>query len=240
MNHLNAINQRQSSRTFTDKRIESDIECHLIAYIDLMNEESELTITWLKDGSQAFDGFSKSYGMFKGVHSLILLKGPKSLPHLHEKIGYYGEKIVLEATTKNLSTCWVAGSYDPKALPITLDDDESLVCVVPIGYSPDKKGMRERFIYSLAHRKTLATSAFYTSDTDVPLWFEKGIEAIAKAPSAMNKQPVRLQYNKNKLTIYVEKDSELIDLGIAKYHFELATHGQFTLGNPANYITITS
>lgn len=240
MNHLNAINLRQSARTYTDEIIDSNIENHLKGYIDWINEESGLTITWIKDGSRAFNGLSKSYGIFKGVHSIIALKGPSTLTHLKEKIGYYGEKIVLEATTKNLSTCWVAGTFDPDSLPINLDNDETLVCVVTIGHTPSKKGFRDRFIYSMSHRKTLPIDSFYTSDSDVPLWFEKGIEAIAKAPSAMNKQPVRCSYNKDRVTIAVEKESQLVDLGIAKYHFELATHGQFTLGNPGNYITMTS
>lgn len=88
-------------------------------------------MTFLADGSQAFQKLSKSYGLFTNVRSLIVMKGKKELQDLKEKLGYYGEDLVLAITDLGLGTCWVGGTFDKDEL--MADDSEELVCVVLVG-----------------------------------------------------------------------------------------------------------
>lgn len=77
------------------------------------------------------------------------------------------------------------------------------------------------------------------ADEKVPDWIMKGMEAVVKAPSAMNRQPVEFLWQDGKLRACVEVNNgfEEIDMGIAKLHFELGTGkaGYWELGNGAEF-----
>jgi hypothetical protein len=79
----------------------------------------------------------------------------------------------------------------------------------------------------------------YTSDAPVPDWFLSGMQAVQKAPSAINRQPVMFSYKDGVVTASVEDiDGEgfAFDLGIAKLHFEIgAGGGAWEFGNGAEF-----
>ena len=61
-----------------------------------------------------------------------------------------------------------------------------------------------------------------------PAWFAAGIEAVQRAPSAANKQGVRFRWEADGAVrgeMTREGSFALVDLGIAKLHFELGAHG---------------
>ena len=89
IDYVSAIHQRISRRSYLPAPIEEEKLAVLKQEIEKANQESGLSITFLEDGSEAFDGV-KSYGMFSGVRSLIVLKGWEETEHLREKAGYYG------------------------------------------------------------------------------------------------------------------------------------------------------
>ena len=108
IDYVSAIHQRISRRSYLPAPIEEEKLAVLKEEIEKANRESGLTITLLEDGSEAFDGV-KSYGMFSGVRSLIVLKGFEETEHLREKAGYYGERLVLAATALALAPAgWAA------------------------------------------------------------------------------------------------------------------------------------
>ena len=76
------------------------------------------------------------------------------------------------------------------------------------------------------------------ADCQAPQWFINGIDAVQKAPSAMNRQPVKFEYKAGEIRTLVEESYrfDLIDMGIAKAHFSIATGGRFELGNRGKYI----
>lgn len=236
MNFLDAIEQRKSIRSYqVDKPIEQASLIEIMDLIDECNHDFKLNITFLTDGSMAFNSLSKSYGMFKGVRSLIILKGPKNDLNLKEKLGYAGEKIVLKATTLGLGTCFVGGTYDRSNQIFNVANDEELICVITIGYPLGKKTLIEKAFNSTKRSKNI--SALYQAEGTVPDWFLKGMSAVSKAPSARNSQKVSFQYNHGVVTASVPDNYQfdLVDLGIAKLHFELATGGTFLLGNNATF-----
>ena len=138
IDYVSAIHQRISRRSYLPAPIEEEKLAVLKEEIEKANRESGLTITLLEDGSEAFDGV-KSYGMFSGVRSLIVLKGFEETEHLREKAGYYGERLVLAATALGLGTCWVGGTFDKESEVFALQKGEPQGEGDPRGHAPQDK-----------------------------------------------------------------------------------------------------
>lgn len=235
MDYLKAIEQRVSTRSYLETVIEKEKISLLINEIEEGNQKYGLSISFLEDGSSAFNSFGKSYGMFKGVRSLIVMKGPKNDIHLKEKLGYVGEKVILRATSLGLATCWVGGSFERENPIFNVSEGEEFVCVITVGIAADKKSLIGSLVNKIKRTKDI--EAFYTADSVVPDWFVTGITAVQKAPSAKNSQKVHFTYNDCIVRAKVPDSYrfDLIDLGIAKLHFELATGGSFSLGNNSEF-----
>lgn len=238
MKYTEEIQKRKSRRTYLQTTIESKSKETIQELINDINKKSDLSIEFIENGENAFNSIGKSYGMFKGVRSLIALKGLKSDIHLKEKSGYYGELIILEATKLGLGTCWVGGTFDRKNSVFNIGENQELTCVIAIGNVPKEATMKEKIIYKLSHRKTKTLEEMYTSDVTAPKWFITAMESVQKAPSAINSQKVKFDYKEGVIRAEVPNTYtlDLIDLGIAKLHFELASNGHFNLGNNEVYV----
>lgn len=229
--YLSAIEKRISRRTYTKEPIATEKVASLQDSIRAYNRDGGLSMAWIEDGSKAFTAL-KSYGMFKNVGSIIVMKGPGTTSDLAERIGYYGQLLVLEATELDLGTCWIAGTYDKQSDLFSLEPEEKLVAVISVGNVPSEQSFKEKLIFSTVRRKTLPLQAFYTAEGETPPWFVAGIKAVQKAPSAVNSQRVRFHYAKDGVTASVPLSwaTDPIDLGIAKLHFSLAAGGRFGFG----------
>jgi len=234
MNKIEAIDERKSRRLYLTVPIEASLISILQDQIRKFNLESGLSIQFIEDGSKAFSSFRKTYGLFSGVKSLIALVGPKSDPNLKEKAGYYGEMLILEATILGLGTCWVGGTFDTQSDILKLTDQEALICVIPVGYV-EAMSFKEKMVHQMVAGKSKSIEQLLNSDSKLPDLFNDGLKAVQKAPSAANRQPVRFEYGKGVLTALTEDDGKfnLVDLGIVKAHFEVATGCRFELGNPS-------
>lgn len=241
MNIKEAIEVRSSRRTYTNQAIEATKVEKLKNLIEQINLESGLHLQLYINNGDAFSGLKMSYGMFKNVSNYIALVGNKKDEDLVEKLGYYGEKLVLEATMLNLGTCWVGGTYDKKSCKYVVNENETLLGIITLGYSPESRPLKERMVYSIIRRKTKLIQEMLTSDMKNPAWILHGMEAVQKAPSAINQQPVRFLYKDGKLTAEVTEKLgyEKMDLGIAKLHFEIGSDycGQWNWGNQGQYVT---
>lgn len=233
----NAIDQRISRRKYSGIPLENAPFQNLHGLIGELNRESGLEMEIIRDGRVAFEGLNKSYGMFSGVTTLVVVKGESHLPDLSEKAGYYGERLVLEATRMELGTCWVGGTFDRKNPVLNILPSQKLISVITVGYISDNLSFKESMIRRMAHLKKRPLGYFYQSAVTPPEWFLNGIRSVQKAPSAMNRQPVKFRYDENECTAYTTgtADFDLIDLGIAKLHFELAANGRFEWGNGAKW-----
>ncbi len=234
MDLIDAIEKRVSRRSFLLTPIDSAHRAQLTNLITTINQENGLSIQWIEDGSSAFAGFRKSYGIFKNVRSFLAMVGKAQDEHVKEKIGYFGEQIVLEATKLGLGTCWVGGSFDRENCPYQKEPDDVLVCVIPIGNCNEERPLKEKTIYRLIHLKKKPIEDMVHTDLPVlPPWFLHGMAAVQKAPSAANRQPVIFYYENGQISAKVnEIDAlQLTDLGIAKCHFEIAVGGRFAWGN---------
>lgn len=210
MEILDIMRQRHSVRRYIDKPLEEDIIVNLTNEINLCNQESGLHIQLVINETEAFQGLMPHYGKFQGVQNYLLMIGVKT-KDLDEKVGYYGERIVLKAQELGLNTCWVALTYNKRKIQYSINKEEKLVCVIALGYGATQ---------GITHKSKEKKELCYV-EGEAPAWFNLGMEAVMLAPTALNQQ-------KFLLTIHNEKAHakrtggfySLIDLGIVKYHFE--------------------
>ncbi|WFA08050.1 nitroreductase family protein [Tissierella sp. Yu-01] len=225
-----AIENRVSRRKFEKEPITGWEKENIISLINQLNEASGLTMAFMEDGGGAFGKLRKSYGLFTNVRSIILMKGKKDDKDLKEKIGYYREDLVLAITDLGLGTCWVGGTFDKDELPI--DSDEKLACVVAVG-KVSAPSLTEKMVRSATHRKVKSIEERIISTQPLPQWVQNGMKAVLFAPSAKNTQKVMFKYENNTLSAQIVDDysMDLINLGIAKKHFEIGAKGKFEFRN---------
>ena len=61
----------------------------------------------------------------------------KKADDLSERIGYYGEQLVLLAQTLGLNTCWVGLTYNKVKEAYSMGEGEKLCCLIALGYGDD-------------------------------------------------------------------------------------------------------
>ena len=231
---LEAINMRSSRRTFTSDEIKREIITDLDEIVYKINIESGLKFQFIENGADAFKGFKASYGMLKGVNSFVALVYDKNTENYKREIGYFGEAIVLEATMLGLGSCWVGGTYNKGEVKkfIDIKENEDILGVIVLGNIKDKESLREKMLKKLATNKQDLT--YFMDNVDVenlPEWIIKGLEAVSKAPSAINKKPVKFKFCDDKIKAYTFKENkgfEDVDLGIAMLHFEIGSNSAGT------------
>ena len=211
MNWMKAIHERHSVRRYTDQPIEGDVLKRLQAQIDTCRKESGLTIELRLNDAETFGSFLASYGMLKGVRNYLVFSGEES-DDLDQRVGYYGEKIVLAAQLLGLKTCWVAGSYPKGKMRSMVPEGERLVCVIVIGYG----------VNSGKPHRSKALEKLYRCDGTAPEWFLSGVRAAQLAPTAVNQQQFRFELHGNTVTALALRGFYTqIDLGIVRFHFEV-------------------
>lgn len=211
MTHLDAIPLRHSVRRYTSRPIEGEALAGLQHAIDACNREGGLHIQLCLNEPEAFAGRMARYGRFAGVRNYIALVGPKG-PALAETCGYYGEKIVLEAQCLGLHTCWVAQTYSKGKNPAKVGTGEKLALVISVGYGENE---------GVAHRSK-PIEALCKTDGPMPDWFHNGMLAAQLAPTAINQQKFHFTLSGNVVKAMPGSGFYTkVDLGIAKYHFEL-------------------
>jgi hypothetical protein len=106
---LNVVYSRHSVRSYTEMPIEAELVNRLNEHIEAYNFASGLKIQLVTNEPDAFGAsLLAKYGKFKNVENYLCMIGPKGLD---EEVGYYGEKLVLDAQQMGLNTCWVCLTY---------------------------------------------------------------------------------------------------------------------------------
>ena len=212
-----AITARHSVRKYIDKEIPADIVTVLQDKIAEYNKVGNLNIQLVLNETRAFTGML-SYGSFSGVRNYFVMVGKKGAD-LDERVGYYGEQLVLLAQTLGLNTCWVGLSYRKVPEAYNVGKDEKLACMIALGYGETQ---------GVSHKIKTIEQVSNASDI-TPSWFKKGVEAALLAPTAVNQQKFSFEHvgvKNNRHQIRAKKGFSMIgytkmDLGIARYHFEI-------------------
>jgi len=227
-----AILERRSRRRYLGTPISETVVSQLQEQITRYNKPGSFRMVLVTGDGKGFNGFLKSYGFLSGVNDYIGLIADQRDETATEQLGYYGELIMLHAVSLGLGTCWVGGSFRKSDMPFVLGETEQLVCTITLGNVSEEHSFRERLMHKIIHRKTKQITDMFTTDAPVPAWFMQGMEAVQRAPSAMNKQPVQFTYQDGTVGAALEKRRDglygtmtVLDLGIAKLHFELGAGG---------------
>ena len=200
-------------RQYTSRKMEGEPLAERRRAIDEGNRAGGLNIQLCLNESEAFSGAMARYGKLTNVQNYIALVGKKS-DDLEEKCGYYGEQLVLRAQQLGLNTCWVAATYSKgkSKQAVTIAPGEKLLMVIALGYGETQ---------GHAHtNKPLETLGNLASST--PPWFRRGLDAAQLAPTAMNQQKFFFRQEGDRVTATTRSGPYTrVDLGIAKYHFEI-------------------
>ena len=133
MTLLEAIEARHSVRAYKEQPLAEETAELLEEKIAELNKVGNLHIQLIKNEPKAFQGTLAKYGKFRGVTNYFVMVGKKA-DDLDERVGYYGEQLVLYAQTLGLNTCWVGLSYKKVADTYVLDEGEKVVCYIAVGY----------------------------------------------------------------------------------------------------------
>ena len=213
-----AIEARHSVRAYKDLPLSEEIVKLLEDELVKLNNEGQLHIQLICNEPKAFQGTMAKYGKFRNVNNYLVMAGKKA-EDLDERIGYYGEHLVLLAQTLGLNTCWVGLSYSKVPGTYVLEEGEKIACYIAIGYGETQ---------GVGHKIKTVEQVSNASDI-TPSWFKKGVEAALLAPTAVNQQKFSFEYvgmNNNRHQVRAKKGFSMIgytqmDLGIAKFHFEI-------------------
>jgi len=126
------------------------------------------------------------------------MAGKKS-DDLDERVGYYGEHLVLLAQMLGLNTCWVGLSYSKVPGTFVLANDEKIACYIALGYGETQ---------GASHKVKTIEQVSNVSDI-TPSWFKRGVQAALYAPTAINQQNFYFEYvrvENNQHKVLAKKD----------------------------------
>lgn len=209
MTEIEAIQARHSVRAYQNRKIEQEKVDQLKALIDTVNADGNLHLQLIEDAGNTFKRILSKVMGLSSAPSVIACVGPDD-DTLDERIGYYGEKIVLAAQCMGLNTCW-AGTFQKNGVPAEIKDGERLVIVIAIGYGEHQGKQRKS-------KTPEQVSNVQEARTD---WFDFGVEMALRAPTAINQQSFEIRLNESGSVDFTDKGGPFskVDLGIVKYHF---------------------
>lgn len=215
MTALEAIKSRHSVRKYTPEPIDTEKAATLRTEVEVINAGTGLNIQLVLEEPKAFATGMWKYGQFSGVKNYFVMAGPKGRD-AEQAIGYYGEKLVILAQTLGLNTCWVGLTYKKIPGTYSLRPGDIVHCVIALGYGTTP---------GIQHPQK-PSDQFFEAQVPVPEWFSRGLEAALLAPTAINQQKFRfILHEGNKVeaqALFSMAGYTNVDLGIVKYHFELA------------------
>lgn len=258
MNIKEVILQRKSIRTYKEEPISQELKLKLENYISTVESpfNTKMRFTLLDLGDNGSHMKLGTYGVIKGAKTFISAATEQS-ERYEENLGYAFEKIILYATSLNLGTCWLGGTFNKPefAKAAGLRKNEIIPVITPVGYAKENRSLIDSIITKSAgsnNRKDWS-ELFFDKDFDKPLkkeeaeLFQDAFNMVRIAPSASNKQPWRIVKDGNSFHFFLCRttgykgalgfDIQRLDIGIAMCHFEamvneLELTGKWTDNNP--------
>lgn len=238
-----AIMQRHSRRQFeAGKAVSPEIWQRLQMVARSFNPFPGVRIELARAGVETiFKGALGTYGKVKDAPAYMAIIADSRHPNFQEAAGYTAEGLILEATSMGLSTCWVAGFFNPYAAAkqFPLLSGERILAVSPLGYGADTKTLEEKMLSGFAHiQKRLPLNQMVSGleTSRYPGWMPDALEAVRLAPSAMNRQPWRIYIESNSVLFSTSGGltdfnvSKRLDCGIAMLHFDVAARFHSVFG----------
>lgn len=213
MTDIEAIRERHSVRQYKQVAIEEDKAALIRAKIDELNKEGNLNLQFVEDAGKTYNRLFNRVSGLGTAPSVIACVG-KDSKDLDQRVGYYGEKLVLYAQQLGLNTCWT-GTFNKKNIDADIPEGERLVICIAIGYGVDAGRARRS--------KTAAQVS--SAEEGTPEWFANGVELALLAPTAVNQQKFMIKLLPDETVEFIDKGGVLsqVDIGIVKCHFEIGS-----------------
>lgn len=211
MTDKEAILQRHSVRSYENRKIEADKIRLIREKISGLNQAGHLHLQFIEDAGNTFNKLLNRAMGLGSAPSVIACVGEEA-PDLDERVGYYGEQLVLYLQQLGLNTCW-AGTFNRKNIRAEVGAKERLVIAIAAGYgkTPGRP------------HKSKTPEQVTAGKADQPQWFRNGVEMALLAPTAINQQKFLIQLNEDDTVTFTDRGGVLsqVDLGIVKCHFEI-------------------
>lgn len=213
MTDREAILQRHSVRNYTSKEIEADKVSLIQDKINELNAAGNLHLQFVADAGKTYNKLMNKAMGLGSAPSVIACVG-KDDATLDERVGYYGEKLVLYLQQLGLNTCWT-GTFNRKNINADVAADERLVICIAVGYG-EHQGKA---------RKSKSADQVSAGRADRPDWFNEGVEMALLAPTAINQQKFTIKLNDDDSVEFIDNGGVLsqVDIGIVKCHFEIGS-----------------
>ena len=255
------IRQRFSCRTYLEKPIPEEKRLKLQDFMNALpagpfgGKADFHLIAARHQDSQALKDLG-TYGFIHGATGFIIGTAGPGEKNL-EDYGYHMEQIILFATSLQLGTCWLGGSFTRSSFARKIDaaTDAVIPAVTSIGEMIDleqaRNGLLRRQIN--ADQRLPWETLFFNKNFGAPLSQQEAslyatpLEMVRLGPSASNKQPWRGVKDGNKWHFYLQRtrgyrestltrflgvvDIQRLDMGIAMCHFELAARESGLVGH---------
>ncbi len=237
-----AIRFRHSTRRYADRSVPDDGLAHLLEFAaqapHLTDVPPRVTlISGREQVGQILARYIGVYGLVQGAPHLLVGLIPEDSDRARLDLGYVLEQVVLEATRRDLSTCWMTGSYHPERAADRVErrPGEVIAATVALGYAREDRLARlhDSTIRRLvaAHRRRPLEEIVFAGKWGAP-WsptradpaLVEVLECARLAPSAENRQPWRFVVEggaKLRLHLFLTGPSP-IDAGIVMAHVALA------------------
>lgn len=214
MNIEEAILARHSVRQYTGQKIEEEKISALSALTEEINKESGLNIQLVTNEPKAFSQGLAKYGKFSGINDYFAMVCKKGFETL---LGYYGQKLVLNAQMLGLNTCWVGLTFKNQPDKYTINSGEKLAAIVALGYGKTQ---------GRPHPQKNGIENYCHVEGQMPEWFKRGMEFALLAPTALNQQKFMFTLSGSNKVKAETKFALLnnyppLDLGIVKCQFEI-------------------
>ena len=219
MSEIDAIKERHSVRNYEAKKIEADKVEKIRAKIEELNKEGNLHLQFMVDAGKTYNKLFNKVAGLGSAPSVIACVGIND-ETLEQRVGYYGEKLVLFIQELGLNTCW-AGTFNEKNIGAEVGDGEKLVISIAVGYGKDKG----------KPHKSKSPEQVIEAKGDRPYWFNKGVDMALLAPTAINQQKFTIRLNEDESVDFVDKGGifSQVDLGIVRCHFEIGAEKSFPI-----------
>lgn len=219
MSEIDAIKERHSVRNYEAKKIEADKVEKIRAKIEELNKEGNLHLQFMVDAGKTYNKLFNKVAGLGSAPSVIACVGIDD-ETLEQRVGYYGEKLVLFIQELGLNTCW-AGTFNAKNIGAEVGDGEKLVISIAVGYGKDKG----------KPHKSKSPEQVIEAKGDRPYWFNKGVDMALLAPTAINQQKFTIRLNEDESVDFVDKGGifSQVDLGIVRCHFEIGAEKSFPI-----------
>lgn len=219
MSEIDAIKDRHSVRNYEAKKIEADKVEKIRAKIEELNKEGNLHLQFMEDAGKTYNKLFNKVAGLGSAPSVIACVGIDD-ETLEQRVGYYGEKLVLFIQELGLNTCW-AGTFNEKNIGAEVEDGEKLVISIAVGYGKDKG----------KPHKSKSPEQVIEAKGDRPYWFNKGVDMALLAPTAINQQKFTIRLNEDESVDFLDKGGifSQVDLGIVRCHFEIGAEKSFPI-----------